>query len=75
MKLGKKLLHEPGLIELMTKNIDNINFMTNYKSAYKDAGVIFMGVGNPEKNNSSANLRNVYSVAIQIAEAIEKFVL
>ncbi|NGY80498.1 UDP-glucose/GDP-mannose dehydrogenase family protein (plasmid) [Bacillus megaterium] len=72
MKSGKSPIYEPGLTELMTKNIDNINFTTNYKSAYKDADVIFIGVGTPEKNDGSANLSHVYSVAIQIAESIEK---
>lgn len=72
MKSGKSPIYEPGLDELMVKNINNINFTTNYKSAYKNAEVIFIGVGTPEKNDGSANLSNVYSVAIQIAESVEK---
>jgi len=72
MKSGKSPIYEPGLTELMRKNLDSLNFTTNYKSAYKDADVIFIGVGTPEKRDGSANLSHVYSVAIQIAESIEK---
>jgi len=72
MKSGKSPIYEPGLTELMRKNLDSLNFTTNYKSAYKDADLIFIGVGTPEKRDGSANLSYVYSVAIQIAESIEK---
>lgn len=72
MKSGISPIYEPGLDELMVKNIERLNFTTDYKSAYKDADVIFIGVGTPEKHDGSANLRYVYEVAEQIAESIEK---
>ncbi|WMX54273.1 UDP-glucose/GDP-mannose dehydrogenase family protein [Peribacillus sp. R9-11] len=72
MKAGISPIFEPGLEELMVRNKESIEFTTNYKEAYKDADVIFIGVGTPEKKDGSANLSYVYSVAIQIAESIEK---
>lgn len=72
MKTGISPIYEPGLEELMVKNMDRLNFTTSYKEAYKDADVIFIGVGTPEKQDGSANLSYVYRVAEQIAESIER---
>lgn len=72
MNQGISPIYEPGLEELMCKNKEHIHFTTDYVSAYKDADVIFIGVGTPEKKDGSANLTYVYQVAEQIAESIEK---
>ncbi|WP_462410355.1 UDP-glucose dehydrogenase family protein [Neobacillus sp. Marseille-QA0830] len=72
MNSGVSPIYEPGLDELMVKNMNKLTFTTNYKEAYKDADVIFIGVGTPEKHDGSANLSYVYAVAEQIAQSIEK---
>ena len=72
MSQGKCPIYEPGLEELMQEHLSNLTFTTDYKMAYKDADVIFIGVGTPEKKDGSANLAYVYTVAQQIAESIEK---
>ena len=72
LKSGKSPIYEPGLEELMQKNKNLLNFTLNAKNAYKDAGVIFIGVGTPEKKDGSANLKYVYEVAKEIAQSIEK---
>ncbi|MET3685165.1 UDPglucose 6-dehydrogenase [Priestia megaterium] len=72
MKSGISPIYEPGLEELMNNNMDRLHFTTDYKAAYKDADVIFIGVGTPEKSDGSANLSYVYGVAEQIAASIEK---
>jgi len=72
MKAGVSPIYEPGLEELMVKNMERLNFTTNYTEAYKDADVIFIAVGTPEKQDGSANLSYVYEVAEQIARSIEK---
>ena len=72
MKAGISPIYEPGLQELMVQNMDRLCFTTNYKEAYKDADIIFIGVGTPEKRDGSANLSYVYGVAEQIASSIEK---
>ncbi|MFB5193642.1 UDP-glucose dehydrogenase family protein [Neobacillus sp. KR4-4] len=72
MKAGISPIYEPGLEELLVNNLDRLNFTTEYKEAYQDADVIFIGVGTPEKQDGSANLSYVYGVAEQIAESIEK---
>lgn len=72
MKNGQSPIYEHGLENLMEKYRCNLNYTSDYKKAYKDADVIFIGVGTPEKKDGSANLSYVYKVANQIAESIEK---
>lgn len=69
---GKSPIYEPGLEELMTKNKKLLTFTLDSKNAYKDADVIFIGVGTPEKKDGSANLKYVFTVAEEIAQSIEK---
>ena len=72
LKSGKSPIYEPGLEELMQKNAELLKYTLNAKNAYKDADVIFIGVGTPEKKDGSANLKYVYEVAKEITQSIEK---
>ena len=72
MKKGVSPIYEEGLPELMVKNMERLTFTTDYASAYRDAEVIFIAVGTPEKVDGSANLKYVYTVAKQIAQSVEK---
>lgn len=74
MKKGISPIYEADLEELMQKNYaaGRIEYTTDYKSAYKDADAIFIGVGTPEQPDGSANLSYIATVARQIAENIEK---
>ena len=65
-------IYESGLEELMLKNKDRLTYTTDYRSAYEDADVIFIGVGTPEKSDGSANLQYIYQVAGQIADSVTK---
>lgn len=71
LKCGIVPIYESGLEELLNESKDNIQFTMDYKKAYRNAEVIFIGVGTPEKKDGSANLSYVYKVAEQIAETIE----
>ena len=72
MQQGISPIYEKGLPELMKKNMDRLTFTTDYKNAYADAEVIFIGVGTPEKVYGSANLKYVNTVPKQIAESVER---
>ena len=72
MESGESPIFEPGLDELMAKNRERLAFTTDYKNAYRNAEVVFIGVGTPEKKDGSANLKYVYEVAGQIAESVER---
>ena len=68
---GVSPIFEPDLEELMLKNKEKLTFTLDAKKAYKNAEVIFIGVGTPEKKDGSANLKYVYTVAEEIAKSIE----
>ena len=74
MKSGVSPIYEQDLEELMRKNYEagRLDYTTDYKSAYKDADAIFIGVGTPEQPDGSANLSYIATVSRQIAESIEK---
>ncbi|WP_238902762.1 UDP-glucose/GDP-mannose dehydrogenase family protein [Clostridium sp. YIM B02506] len=74
MKKGVSPIYEPGLDELLKNNYElgKIDFTLDYINAYRNADVIFIGVGTPEREDGSANLEYVYNVAKQIAENVEK---
>lgn len=74
MRQGISPIYEEGLEELMKKNnaAGRLHYTTDYKDAYKDADVIFIGVGTPEMPDGSANLSYIATVSRQIAETIEK---
>ena len=73
MKKGISPIYEPGLDELLKRNYQEgrLNFTTDYKNAYKDANIVFIGVGTPEREDGSANLDYVFKVCEQIAENVE----
>ena len=73
MKKGISPIYEPGLDELLKRNYQEgrLNFTTDYKNAYKDANIVFIGVGTPEREDGSANLDYVFKVCEQIAESVE----
>ena len=73
MKQGISPIYEEGLQELMKKNYEkgNIDYTTDYKNAYKNADIIMIAVGTPERSDGSANLDYVKKVAKQIAQTIE----
>ena len=72
MRSGKSPIYEQDLEDLMAKNKERLNYTTSSLNAYKNADVIFIGVGTPEKKDGSANLKYVYEVAKEIAQSIEK---
>lgn len=74
MKSGVSPIYEADLEGLMQKNYaeGRLNYTTDYKSAYRDADAIFIGVGTPEQPDGSANLSYIATVARQIAENVEK---
>ncbi len=71
MRSGVSPIYEEGLSELMKENMERLTFTTDYEMAYRDAKVIFVGVGTPEKKDGSANLKYVFTVAGQIAESVQ----
>ncbi|UJL45820.1 UDP-glucose/GDP-mannose dehydrogenase family protein [Virgibacillus sp. NKC19-16] len=74
MKQGHSPIYEPGLAELMTKNIEagQLFFTIDHATGFHQADVIYIAVGTPEKEDGSANLAFVKQVATQIASHVSK---
>ncbi|WP_282433350.1 UDP-glucose/GDP-mannose dehydrogenase family protein [Desulfosporosinus sp. FKA] len=72
MQQGISPIYEQDLEELMSLNEERLNYTMDYKSVYKNADAIFIGVGTPEQTDGSANLSYIATVARQIAETVEK---
>jgi UDPglucose 6-dehydrogenase len=74
MKNGISPIYEPGLSELMIKNIESnrLFFTTSHNEGFENADVIYIAVGTPEKEDGSANLAFVEQVAKDIATNIKK---
>ena len=58
-------IYEPGLEDLMVKNIQEkrIEFTTDIKKAVLESEVLFIAVGTPPADDGSADLRYVLEVA------------
>ncbi|MCM3194150.1 UDP-glucose dehydrogenase family protein [Priestia megaterium] len=72
LKQGISPIYEPGLSELMEKNIQKgtLNFTSNHVEGFRHPEVIFIAVGTPQLANGSADLTYVNEVARSIAENI-----
>ncbi|MBR1119992.1 UDP-glucose/GDP-mannose dehydrogenase family protein [Bradyrhizobium lablabi] len=73
LKRGEMPIHEPGLSELVAKNVGQgrLAFDGDLKSAISKADVIFIAVGTPSRRGDGhADLSYVYAAARQIAAAL-----
>jgi UDPglucose 6-dehydrogenase len=76
LKDGKIPIYEPGLEELVKKNIKNnrLNFSTDLKNSVKKSDIVFICVGTPtKKGGSSADLTQVFGVAKELSKTINKY--
>ncbi|MBM7606383.1 UDPglucose 6-dehydrogenase [Metabacillus crassostreae] len=71
---AKSPIYEPGLEEMLSKNIKkgNIFFTTSPEYAYSNCEIIIIAVGTPEKPDGSANLTYIEAVSRKIAENIQQ---
>lgn len=70
LKRGEMPIYEPGLEELVTRNVEagRLTFTTSYKDALKDSEFVFICVGTPSGVDGEADLKYVESAARSIAE-------
>lgn len=70
LKTGLIPIYEPGLDELVKRNTyyKRLNFTTDIKTAIETNEVIFIAVGTPPKDDGSADLQYVLSVAEDISK-------
>ncbi len=77
LKKGIATIYEPGLQELMTKQIKKkkLFFCETIREATKQSQVIFIAVGTPSRKNGDADLMYVENVARQIAMSMDSYKL
>ena len=74
LKNGDPIIFEPGLEELLKKNIaaNRMHFTTEYEHAVKESDVVFIAVGTPPQTSGAADLSAVFTVAEQIGKHLRK---
>lgn len=70
-------IHEPGLAELVAKNVaaGRLKFTTDYAEAIPNADAVFIAVGTPQDEDGSADLSHVEAAARQIAPHLQGYTL
>jgi len=75
LKQGKSPIYEPGLDDLLHKNMKEgrLRFSTSIKEGVASNLVIFIAVGTPSRDDGSADLSAVEEVAREIAQYMEGY--
>jgi len=75
LREGISPIYEPGLEELITKNVEagRLFFTTDYVRAVPEADVVLVGVGTPPNQDGSANTRYVEDAARKIAKYLQGY--
>jgi len=73
LKKGLMPIYEPGLSEVVSRNIEagRLTFTTSYNDALADAEFVFICVGTPSGVDGEADLNYVREAAEQIAEHMD----
>ena len=74
LKEGKMPIYEPGLKELVDRNVlaNRIEFTSSYEEGLKDAEFVFIAVGTPSGVDGEADLQYVAASARSIADHIKE---
>lgn len=75
LKAGKVPIHEPGLEELVRRNLDEqrLTFTTELEPGVRQAAIVFIAVGTPQHSDGKANIEQVLSTARAIARAMDGY--
>lgn len=74
LKKADPIIYEPGLQELLKKNLEakRIEFTLTYKDAIPKSDIVFITVGTPPKPDGEADLSAVLAVAGKIGKHLKK---
>ncbi len=75
LKKGIIPIFEPGLAELVKKNIDagRIDFTLDYQPAIEESDIVFIAVGTPSSPTGEADLTTVLDVAEKIGKNLKGY--
>lgn len=74
LKNGDPLIYEPGLKELLKKNLDakRLHFTLDFAQAIPTSDIVFIAVGTPPKETGEADLSSVLDVAEHIGKHLKE---
>lgn len=77
LKNGIMPIYEPGLEELVKRNVDfeRLQFTTDLTEVLDGVEVVFSAVGTPPDEDGSADLKYVLAVARQFGQSINKYTI
>ena len=77
LKKGEMPIYEPGLKELVLKNmsLNRLHFTTDLTEVLDDVEIVFSAVGTPSDEDGSADLKYVIEVARTVGRAMNKYIL
>lgn len=77
LKNGIMPIYEPGLEELVKRNInfERLKFTTDLTEVLDDVEIVFSAVGTPPDEDGSADLKYVLAVARQFGQNINKYTI
>lgn len=75
LKMGRVSFYEPGLEELVRRNLDEqrLSFTTDLSAAVKQAAIVFIAVGTPQGSDGRANVDQVLATAKAIGSAMDGY--
>ena len=77
LRTGKATIYEPGIDDLLERNIskDRLHFTTSLAEVLDDVTVIFSAVGTPPDEDGSADLQYVLNVAREVGRNMHEYKL
>ena len=75
LKNGEMPIYEPGLSELVDRNVNagRLSFTTDVDEAIQQADVVFIAVGTPQSDNGEADISAIESVAKTIGKNLNNY--
>ena len=77
LKAGILPIYEPGLKELVQRNVElkRLSFVSDLKNVLNDVEIVFIAVGTPAEEDGSADLQYVIDVARTIGKYMNKYLV
>lgn len=75
LKSGKSPIYEPGLEELLRRNMaeQRLSFTTDLSTAVRQSAIVFIAVGTPQKEDGRADIAQVVATASFVAQAMDSY--
>ena len=75
LNAGKVPIYEPGLLDLIRKNVNSerLFFSSDIASSIKESEVIIIAVGTPQSKNGAADLKYVFDALDSISENLNSY--